>query len=306
MKTNNYYLIIPICIMLLLIQSCVHRVIYTYCDQFQNKDSLIQCILTNYDSEALCGLACCYEDSNAVFYGYLISDSTDNLGWYSGVGCDNDTVALFYNTKGLAMGCYSNSNHIVQQTIIFPDSVSDMLDETYDLSWLGVSVWDKSKFAKEYNNLDSLYNETLTTLDIESYNKLRRLVSTPNRHIIILTDGTEVIEKMFTDTLLPISIKIANKTHYPVACYDVYSIMIAGTRVPDEEFQFAYNYLCVAADSMYYPAVFLKACLCLTGAYFPQDTILGKKLLEQCHGTTSVPFWQQYYKPVVYQHLLQQ
>lgn len=292
--------------MLLLIQSCGHRVTYTYCDQFTDKDSLIQCILTNYDSEALFGLSCCYEDSNAVFYGYLISDSTDDLGWYSGIGCDNDTVALFYSTKGLAMGCYSNSNHIIQQTIIFPDSVSDMLDETYHLSWLGVSVWDKSKFAKEYNNLDSLYNETLTTLDIESYNKLRRLISTTNKPITILTDGTEVIEKMFTDTLLPISIEIANKTHYPVACYDVYSIMINGTRVPAEEFQFAYNYLCEAADSMYYPAVFLKACLCLTGAYFPQDTILGKKLLEQCQGITSIPFWQQYSKPVVYQHLLQQ
>lgn len=43
---------------------------------------------------------------------------------------------------------------------------------------------------------------------------------------------------------------------------------------------------------------------CLTGAYFPQDTILGKKILEQCHGKTNIPFWQQYTRPAIYHHLL--
>lgn len=138
---------------------------------------------------------------------------------------------------------------------------------------------------KEYNNIDSLYNEVIEQVDIESYNKLRLLSS--------------------QDSLLPISVEIANKTHYPIACYDVYFNMIQGECLPDEEFRFAYRYLCAATDSMYYPAVFLKAGLCLTGAYFPQDTILGKELLEQCHCTTSIPFWQQYSKPVVYKHLLE-
>ena len=128
----------------------------------------------------------------------------------------------------------------------------------------------------EYNNLDSLLGVVLRTEDVASYDKLRLLVS--------------------ADSLFPVAIEMADKTHYPIACYDVYYSSVQGLRLPQDEFDFAYKYLNEAADSMYYPAVYLKACLCLTGVYFSPDTILGKKLLEQCHGSTSIPFWQQYYR----------
>ena len=180
------------------------------------------------------------------------------------------------------MGVYVYYLDDINHKIAFPDSIYDILYKAFHR--YGVSVWDKDKYQAEYNNLDSLLGVVLRTEDVASYDKLRLLVS--------------------ADSLLPVAIEMADRVHYPMACYDVYCSSVQGLRLPQQEFEFAYKYLSEAADSMYYPAVYLKACLCLTGAYFPPDTILGKKLLEQCHGSTSIPFWQQYYKPVVYGHLL--
>lgn len=271
--------------------SCTHREKHTYCENFTNKDSLIQRILTEYDVEAFDGLCCCHEDTNMDLYGFLIADSIGRANCYfplidsdgnSYYGL-SDTVVLFYETKGFTMGVYVYYLDDINHKIAFPDSIYDILYKAFHR--YGVSVWDKDKYQAEYNNLDSMINITMNNLNTMSYDKLRLLVS--------------------ADSLFPVAIEMADKTHYPIACYDVYYSSVQGLRLPQDEFDFAYKYLSEAADSMYYPAVYLKACLCLTGAYFPPDTILGKKLLEeQCHGSTSIPFWQQYYKPVVYGHLL--
>ena len=260
------------------------------CTKYSNKDSLINCILTTYNLEAYDALFNCHQDSNIILYGILVADSSIYANNYSMIYISNnpidygisDTAKLFYESKCVVMGCYTYFDGNRQRQINFPDSIYTILYKAFIR--YGVSVWDKEKYRPEYNNLDSLFSVTLDNLDVMSYNKLRLLVS--------------------ADSLLPIAIEIANKTHYPIACYDVYYNSVRGLRLPQEKFDFAYKYLCEAADSMYYPALFLRAGLCLTGAYFPPDTILGKKLLEQCHGNTSIPFWQQYYKPVVYQHLL--
>lgn len=270
--------------------SCTHRESHTYCENFTNKDSLIERILTEYDVETFEGLCICHEDTNMDLYGFLVSDSSGMAGWYmptrysygSGRYGLNDTIALFYETKGFVMGFYTYFNGHHPQQINIPDSIYNVLDKEFN--HYGVFIRDKNKYRSEYHNLDSLIGVVLSNEDVASYDKLRLLVS--------------------ADSLLPVAIEIADKTHYPIACYDVYYSSVQGLRLPQGEFDFAYKYLSEAADSMYYPAVYLKACLCLTGAYFPPDTILGKKLLEQCHGSTSIPFWQQYYKPVVYGHLL--
>jgi hypothetical protein len=179
---------------------------------------------------------------------------------------------------------YNMTHHCYPAKDIFinmPDSLSELMRQAY---LYHPTVHDISELAKDANNIDSLYRLVLMNSDIESYNKLRRLCE--------------------RDTMFMASLETANRTHYPVACYDVYRYLIRNYRVSDETFQFAYKYLCMAADSMYYPAVLLKASLCLTGAYFPQDTILGKELLEQCQINTPIPFWQQYSKPPIYKHLL--
>ena len=291
MKTSNFAIILTTLLLFLCFVSCSIREKHTYCENFTNKDSLIQRIVTEYDEEAYSGLYCCYEDSNIDLYGFLIADSIGHAGGYiplydsEGKSCYgiDDTVTLFYETKGFAMGIYVAFDEGGHHRIIFPDSIYEILDKAFHR--YGVSAWDKEKYKSEYDNLDSLISITLDDLDAESYKKLRLLIS--------------------ADSLLPIAIEIAGKTHNPIACYDIYYSSVHGLRLPQEEFKFAYKYLSEAADSMYYPAVYLKACLCLTGAYFFPDTILGKKLLDQCHGHTSIPFWQQYYKPVVYGHLLQ-
>ncbi len=289
MKTSKFAKILTTLLLFLCLLSCTTREKHTYCDNFTNKDSLIQRILTEYDVEAFHALWCCYVDTNMDLYGFLVADSSGSAGYYiptnysygSGLYGLNDTIALFYETKGFVMGCYIYFDS--QRQIEFPDSIYSILFEAFNR--YGVSVWDKDKYSAEYDNLDSLISITLDNLDVDSYNKLRLLIS--------------------ADSLLPVAIEMADKTHYPIACYDVYYCSVCGVRLPQEEFDFAYKYLSEAADSMYYPAVYLKACLYLTGTYFSPDTILGKDLLKQCNGSASIPFWQQYYKPVVYGHLLQ-
>ena len=291
MKTNKLIMSSRLWFILLwavCLASCTKRVIYTYCDEYTNKDSLIQCIVSNYDADALSALLYCHEDSNANFYRILVADSSENAYFYhtlppskNGYYRDlSDTASLFYNVKCIAMGGYPcfGSRWI---PISFPDTIYNILYNAYIRR---VSVKNKEKYAKEYNNLDSLYCVVLSSVDTESYEKFR-----------LLSLG---------DSLLSVAIKVADSIHYPIACYDVYYCTINRHRVTDKEFRFAYKYLCEAVDSMYYPALFIKAGLCLTGAYFPQDTVLGKKLFEQCHATTTIPFWQQYSKPPVYQHLL--
>ena len=290
MKTSNFMIWLGLFLPLLCIVNCTPRVKHTYCEDFTNKDSLIQRIVTYYDEDAYSGLFCCHTDSNMDLYSFLLGDSCGKAGYYIPLYDSEgnswyglcDTITLFYETKGVVMGCYMGFNSNRQRQISFPDSIYDVLVGAFHR--YGVSAWDKDKYRSEYDNIDSLLNVVQTEEDIESYKKLRLLVS--------------------ADTLLPVAFEIASKTHNPIACYDVYYNAIRGYRASDDKFQLAYQYLCEATDSMYYPAVFLKAGLCLTGAYFSPDPILGKKLLERCHGNTSIPFWQQYYKPVVYQHLL--
>ena len=290
MKTSKLVIWLSVSLLIICFVSCTHREKHTFCENFTNKDSLIQCIVSEYNEEAYRGLCCCYTDSNIDLYGFLIADSIGCANYYfplvdaegnSYYGL-TDTVVLFYETKGFTMGVYVYYLCDINHKIAFPDSIYDILYKAFHR--YGVSVWDKDKYQSEYSNLDSLLCVVLSKEDVVSYNKLRLLVS--------------------VDSLLPVAIEIADRTHYPIACYDVYYSSVRGLRLPQENFDFAYKYLSEAADSMYYPAVYLKSCLCLTGAYFPPDTILGKKLLAQCHGRTSIPFWQQYYKPVAYKHLL--
>lgn len=277
--------------------SCTKRIKFTYCGAYANKDSLINCILSTYDADACEALELCHDDTNSVLYMILVADSSEYVGFYdmipsaegiesSGYNCGlSDTAKLFYHIKSIVMGGYPCFDSDRNNSLSFPDSIYDILYESYHNYYSSYRYRDK--YTIESKNLDSLYNIVLFNADIESYEKLRCLLSN-------------------NDSILPVSIEIADKTHYPPACCDVYYHMIGRYRVNNDEFQFAFHYLCEAADSLYYPAIFLKAGLCLTGAYFPPDTVLGKKLLEQCMGSTSIPFWQQYYKPVVYKHLLNQ
>lgn len=284
---NKLIKIIIFCnIVLLSCVNCSKRVDSYYgvvCDG-NNKDSIIQCILTNYDEQALNALAICYDDSNYILYQYLIADSAGGGAMYFISPSDrewyglSDTTTLFYEVKGIVTGGYDHfdDDGAMLHRINFPDSIYTFLCDEYNR---------RDYSIEEYSNIDSLYNATFINADTCLYGKLRRF--------------------LFKESILPISIEIANKTHSPIACYDVYwNSVRQEVRLSSEEFQFAYRYLCEAADSMYYPAIFLKAGLCLTGAYFPQDTILGKKILEQCHGKTNIPFWQQYTRPAIYHHLL--
>lgn len=290
METSKLDIRLVIFLLTTCFASCITREEHTYCENFTNKDSLIQRIITEYDEEAYSGLCICHEDTNMDLYGFLLADSIGRANCYfPSIDSDgnsyyglSDTVVLYYETKGFAMGVHVYYLDDINHKIAFPDSIYDILYKAFHRH--RVSVWDKEKYRAEYNNLDSLLGVVLSKEDVASYDKLRLLVP--------------------ADTLLPIAIEMADKTHYPIACYDVYDSSVLGLRLPQDEFEFAYKYLSEAADSMYYPAVYLKACLCLTGAYFPQDTILGKKLLAQCQAHTEIPFWQQYTKPVVYKHLL--
>ena len=200
----------------------------------------------------------------------------------------NDTVALFYAMKGGAKGSFSYICSMLvsykrSNVIEVSDSLCDILWENY-LHNASNSPLAMERYRRDKENLDYIKHITMRDADIKSYDTLRFIIP--------------------YDDLLPLAIRIANKTHYPAACCDVYLCTVSMQRLTQREFDFAYSYLCEAADSLFYPAVMLKACLYLTGAYFPPDTILGKELLEQCHVHSTIPFWQQYYKPLVYRHLL--
>lgn len=124
---------------------CSKRITYTYCDSFTNKDSLIQCVLTNYDVDAYIGLLCCHTDSDMALYGYLVADSTGNAGLYGVYNGYNgysvsDTAALFYEMKGLVMGSYILFGR--NRNLDFPDSIYNRLSAEY--RWYGVSVSNKN------------------------------------------------------------------------------------------------------------------------------------------------------------------
>ena len=297
MRMNNRDILVYVIELLLsivCIVGCTKRDSHCYCDTYTNKDSLIECILNFYDAEACDALDFCHNDTNSALYSILVADSSNDVGFYDiipladgiermGNSCGlSDTAKLFYHVKSITMGVYSCFDSARNNSIHFPDSIYNVLYRAYHSNY-GSFIY-KENLAKESSNLDSLRNLVLNNDNIDSYIKLRYLLS--------------------NDSILPLSVEIANKTHYPFACYDVYYDIIDRHRVTNDEFLFAYRYLCEAADSMYYPAVFLKANLCLTGAYFPPDTIMGKELLKQCYGSSSIPFWQQYYKSAVYEHLL--
>ena len=281
---------------LLLLVTCTPWETHTYCDCVSsNKDSLIQRVIVHYDVDAYRDLWDCHSDSNIDLYGILVADSSGTSGSYlvglpiqSKVTHINDTVALFYALKGGAKGSYSYICSMLvpykdSNVIHMPDSLCDILWENY-LHNASNSPLAMERYRRDKEDLDYIKHITMRDADIKSYDTLRFIIP--------------------YDDLLPLAIRIANKTHYPAACCDVYLCTVSMQRITQREFDFAYSYLCEAADSLFYPAVMLKACLYLTGAYFPPDTILGKELLEQCQVHSTIPFWQQYYKPLVYRHLL--
>ncbi len=297
LNNKKYHFFYPYTVFffLLIVTNCTKRVRSTYCDQFTSEDSLIQCIVTCYDEEALIGLDCCFGNKDVDLYRFFVADSTGRLYHYQPTYTNDgnsvfglsDTITLFYEMKFIAM-TLGGGRPCIEGKINFPDSIRNIIYNELSFDCSRIPTFKAQReYAKELNNIDSLYNEILSLKNLKSYNILRSIVR--------------------YDSLQPMSIEIVNKFHYPVACYDVYKNSVSSriSRLSDEDFKFAYSYLCEAADSMYYPAVFIKAGLCLTGAYFPQDTVLGKKLLEQCHATITIPFWQQYSKPPVYQHLLE-
>lgn len=296
MKTNNKYTYVKVYILLLALHlsSCAQRILWCPCDDYKNQDSLIERILTVYDIDACYAYDMCYsEDCNSAFYGILVADSSGYAGPYAHCfhyadSCMyeiSDTAVLYYVIKATVMGEYHYFDWR-KDLISYPDSIYKILKEPFYDHCFYAPFITVDDFQDQYNKIDSLYEIVSKTADFDSYLQLRSLEHYTN--------------------LIPTSIEMANKTHNPIACFDVYYNSVNGQPLQDEEFEIVYKYLCEAADSLYYPAMFIKAGLCLTGAYFPPDTILGKKLLEQCHIATSIPFWQQYYKPVVYQHLLQQ
>lgn len=281
---------------LLLLVTCTPWETHTYCDCVSsNKDSLIQRVIVHYDVDAYRDLWLCHSDSNIDLYGILVADSSGTSGSYlvglpiqSEVTHINDTVALFYAMKGGAKGSFSDIcsmfvSYKRSNVIEVSDSLCDILWENYfhNASYSPLAM---ERYRRDKEDLDYIKHITMRDADIKSYDTLRFIIP--------------------YDDLLPLAIRIANKTHYPAACCDVYLCTVSMQRLTQREFDFAYSYLCEAADSLFYPAVMLKACLYLTGAYFPPDTILGKELLEQCQVHSTIPFWQQYYKPLVYRHLL--
>ena len=185
--------------------------------------------------------------------------------------------------RGLIYICGILEQYKDSNVIEVSDSLCDILWKNY-LHNASNSPLAMERYRRDKEDLDYIKHITMRDADIKSYDTLRFIIP--------------------YDDLLPLAIRIANKTHYPAACCDVYLCTVSMQRLTQREFDFAYSYLCEAADSLFYPAVMLKACLYLTGAYFPPDTILGKELLEQCQVHSTIPFWQQYYKPLVYRHLL--
>ena len=151
MKTSKLVICLGAFLLITCFVSCTHREKHTYCENFTNKDSLIQRILTEYDVEAFHGLWCCHVDTNMDLYGFLVSDSSGMAGWYrptyysygSGRYGLNDTIALFYETKGFVMGCYTYFNGYHLQQINVRDAIYKGLDKEFNR--YGVSVWDIEK-----------------------------------------------------------------------------------------------------------------------------------------------------------------
>ena len=132
MKTSKLVICLGAFLLITCFVSCTHREKQTYCENFTNKDSLIQRILIEYDEEAYSGLCCCHEDTNMDLYGFLIADSIGRANCYfplidsdgnSYYGL-SDTVVLFYETKGFTMGVYVYYLDDINHKIAFPEKIS--------------------------------------------------------------------------------------------------------------------------------------------------------------------------------------
>lgn len=126
--------------------------------------------------------------------------------------------------------------------------------------------------------IDSLRSVILNNKDTSAYLSIRQIMS--------------VVE------LLPLAKWVADSLSLDIACHDTYRLMceIQGRGLPlsPSDFVEAYSYLDQAATHNYPPSVFQKSLLLLMGVYLPQDTIEGKRLLDQCliNPPCETPFWR--------------
>ena len=290
---SNFFIIV---VLLILFSNCTKNVIRTQCTDYQNYDSLRNELLINYSVHAYIYLESCHNDSNIFNYTTLLYDSNDLFTFYSYFDtylCKNDTIYLYYLSKCCGEFKYISESFVCSRMHYKNDSIKNLITKELLRYFYGsVDVYHGNV---EKSEIFSLINCVYNTCNDTVYNKLRKLL----KHL----------------DLFPIAVYVASNSNNAIACVDAvicymylleYEEMF--NRNNKEHNKYILNNLVQlikkASDLHYAPASFILANMYFSGDLVPQDTIKGKKLLDEYGIVPIVPFWRYKPNPPIYQQLL--
>lgn len=264
---------------------CSHRIVYSFCDQYTNTDSLREELIVHFDVHSYNVMLCCCPDSNMSIYAVLLTDSAPNFilsSDFYGASDVNDTIKMYYLSREFAKNDYWACSDLLNLMLFDDDSIYSLLRAESYPAMLTIAANERTGTSAL---ADSLALQIWETSDGHVYNQLRTLLG--------------------ANQLLPIAMSMAENTRNPIACYDAYMCYISGyADTSDIDQQQVLGLLVSSAEQHYAPASFLLANMCLSGETMPRDTIRGKHLLRKLGVTPRVPFWRYAPIPPVYEHLL--
>ena len=290
-----------------IIDNCLQKKSYKQCDKYSKYDSLRYELLVNYNYDVLSDLkkidSKYYHDSFEFKYYTLLCDSTElykhpNIFWfYENIACnsfDNDTITSYYLSKGYGKCEFFSEPFIYSYLKFRNDSIKRLLQTELLRDY--VYPLDIIRGKAELSEIVSLINYVYNTCNDTAYYRLRTILRANN--------------------LFPISIYVANNSNNAIACVDavkcyMYIHQLDAYNCNTNEI---YHYdlklndmvqlIKKASDLHYAPASFILANMYFSGDLVPQDTIKGKKLLDEYGIVPIVPFWRYKPDPPIYQQLL--
>lgn len=197
-------------------------------------------------------------------YARFVTDSLGGINALTFVG-DTPEECMYYLALNEAYGI-----DVSYVEIFGLEAVKDVIDD-YLYPMCRGSYWGDK-------NLDSLEKQIMEHHDTLAYLELRR--------------------EVFSPELKKYAQFMADSASFAVAIQDMYNLISQeswnGYPMDSATFAAAYGYMEKGVKQGYLPSVFQKSLLLLTGAYLPQDTIEGKRLLDMClkNPPCQTPFWR--------------
>ena len=292
-----------------IIDNCLQNKSYKQCDRYSKYDSLRYELFVNYNYDVLSDLKKIdtkyYHDSFEFKYYTLLCDSTElykhpNIFWfYENIACnsfDNDTITSYYLSKGYGKYDFFSEPFIYSYVKFRNDSIKRLLQT--ELSRDYVSPLNVIRGNVKISEVVFLVNYVYNTCNDTAYYRLRELLNANN--------------------LFPIAVYVANNSNNPIACVDALKCYMfihqldacnCNSNIIDY-YNFTLNemveLIIKASDLHYAPASFILANMYFSGDLVPQDTIKGKKLLDEYGIVPIVPFWRYKPNPPIYQQLLEE